>query len=115
MSRRLYTILSCKTAMGRQLPGPRVRGLRCDQWRVKFRTPLGIAPQPDKAAGTILNNPSLCQVITFRNAADSQSIKPGISARVPLSPVPTLLHLFFSGDCSLLRETLPQYYGPRRR
>ena len=115
MSRRLYTILSCKTTMGRQLPVPRVRGLRCDQWRVKFRTPLGIAPQPDKAAGTILNNPSLCQVITFRNAADSQSIKPGISARVPLSPVPTLLHLFFSGDCSLLRETLPQYYGPRRR
>ena len=115
MSRRLYTILSCKTAMGRQLPGPRVRGLRCDQWRVKFRTPLGIAPQSDKAAGTILNNPSLCQVITFRNAADSQSIKPGISARVPLSPVPTLLHLFFIGDCSLLRETLPQYYGPRRR
>jgi len=80
-----------------------------------FRAPLGIAPQPDKAAGNILNNPSLCQVITFRNAADSQSIKPGISARVPLSPVPTLLHLFFSGDCSLLRETLPQYYGPRRR
>jgi hypothetical protein len=80
-----------------------------------FRTPLGIASQPDKVAETILKNPSLCQVITLRNAADSQSIKPGISARVPLSPAPTLLHLFFTGDCSLLRETLPQYYGPRRR
>ena len=83
--------------------------------RLMFKTPLGIAPQPDKAAGNILKHPSLCQVITFRNGTDSRSIKPGISARVPLSPAPTLLHLFFTGDCSLLRETLPQYYGPRRR
>ena len=110
MSRLLYTILPCKTTLGRQLPG-----FAAFKMRLMFETPLTITPQPDKAAEPTIKHPSLCQVITFCDGTDSQSIKPGISAGVPLSPAPTPLHLFSPSGCRLLRETLPQYYGPRRR